>query len=942
MTATVADNLIRHLRRMAAPPATRELSDGQLLQRFAAGGAEAAFAALLHRHGRLVWSVCRRLLGQEQDAEDVFQAVFLTLARRAASIRKEESVASWLYGVAYHLALKARRKIANRHKYEARVRPRSEGHPTAEMMCRELQALLDAELCRLPEKYRAPFVLCCLEGKGHKEAAAELGWKEGTLSGRLAMAKRLVRQRLARRGVSLGVVLATVALADTAASAAVPLSLWNSTLQAAERHATGTTPAVSAPVAELLRGGSQTMLSGKVKIVTVLLFLAGIAGLGLAASRATQAPPQPQTRPAQMKASPPGAPKEAGEKMDVKGRVLGPDGAPLMGAKVYVWTSAVKSEADRRVRATTGADGRFHFSISADDARRQARIVATVPDLGPDWIELSAHPRGDEMTLRLVRDDVPINGRILDLEGKPVANATVRVVKLHQTNLDWWLREVKLGRWYYPNSIAPEALDTPIEATTGTDGRFQLRGLGRERLVYLMISGETIERVRCWVLTRVEGPTQRRGAAEPIYPASFDHIAGPCKPIIGTVRDKGTGKPLAGISVMADHWINRAKTDEHGRYRIVGQRKQSQYSLAAAGAPYFVRIKRNIADTPGFEPLVVDIELERGIAFRGRIVNKVTGEPIRASVTYHALSDNPHLQSVSGLDERRIAIPDDRNETKADGSFFVVGLPGPGMLTVLAGEDDYLKPEQPAGWQKLVPYVNFAPPLVHAWVRVDLSENDSSSTRRDIALEPARAIAGRVLGSDGRPLAGYFIAGLTGSPILHSYQILRQEEPAFRVRGLDPGRPRTVVISHPEKKLGKIIVVRAEQTGPLDVRLEPCSSATGRILDARGRPWPGLRIRARLSPNEEDIRDLPIGLRFDREWQQRLAARATTDADGKFRLDGLMPGLKYALEVSEHEVRSRADLLLPLEESWPSAESGKTRNLGDLKSREASRNNSDG
>jgi RNA polymerase sigma factor (sigma-70 family) len=932
MTGTVADSLIRHLRRMAAPPATRELSDGQLLQRFAAGGTEAAFAALLHRHGRLVWSVCRRLLGQEQDAEDVFQAVFLTLARRAGAIRKEESVASWLYGVAYHLALKARRKIANRHKYEARVRPRREGHPTAEMMCRELQALLDAELCRLPEKYRAPFVLCCLEGKGHKEAAAELGWKEGTLSGRLAMAKRLVRQRLARRGVSLGVVLATVALADTSASAAVPASLWQSTLQAAHHYAAGTGPAVSPPVAELLRGGSQTMLPGKVKIVTVLLFLAGAAGLGLAAPRATQAPAPPQqppTRPAQVKASPAAAPKEAGEKVEVKGRVLGPDGQPLAGAKVSVWTNAVQQKTDMRVRATTGADGRFRFSISESDARRQARIVATAPDLGPDWIELSAHPKGDEITLRPVWDDVPINGRILDLEGRPVAHVTVRVLKLHQTNLDWWLKEAKLGRWYYPNSIAPEALDTPVEATTGADGRFQLRGLGRDRLVYLMISGETIQRVRCWVLMRAGDAPQRRG--ESIYSATFDHIAGACKPIIGTVREKGTGKLLPGISVMTDHWINNAKTDEHGRYRIVGQSKQSEYTLAAAGVPYFARTKQHIADTPGFEPLVVDFELERGIAFRGRVVNKVTGEPIQAHVTYHSLSGNPNLQSVSGLDDGIIA--DDRNNTKADGSFFVVGLPGPGLLTVLADEDDYLKPERPADWQKLVPYVNLAPPLVHAWVRVDLAEKDPSSTRRDIALEPARAIAGRVLGPDGRPLSGYFVAGLTGSPVMHAYQMLRREEPAFRVRGLDPGRPRSVVFSHPEKKLGKVLVVRAEETGPLEVRLEPCSSATGRILDARGRPWPGLRIRARLSPREEDNRDLPIGLHFDPEWQQRLAARATTDADGKFRLDGLMPGLKYALEVSEHEVRSRADLLFPLEDSWPSAESGKTRDLGELKSK---------
>src|SRR5262249_14341213 len=146
------------------------------------------------------------------------------------------------------------------------------------------------------------------------------------------------------------------------------------------------------------------------------------------------------------------------------------------------------------------------------------------------------------------------------------------------------------------------------------------------------------------------------------YPANFDHFAAPTKPIVGTVREKGTGKPLPGITVR--YWIDETKTDKHGKYRLIGIAKKSDYAIAAAGVPYFAVTKRNIADTPGFDPITVDFELERGIAISGRVINKATGEPIEAEVSYHALSDNPHLKNVSGLDQESSA--DGRNDTQSD------------------------------------------------------------------------------------------------------------------------------------------------------------------------------------------------------------------------------------------------------------------------------------
>src|SRR5262249_28100056 len=156
------------------------------------GQEEAAFAALLRRHGPLVWSVSRRVLHREQDAEDVFQATFLLLARKASSIRKRESVSSWLHGVAHRLALKAKAQAACRKTHEKRAADMRDTGPNLGEAWQELQAALDAALQDLPEKYRSALVLCYLEGKTHVEAAQVLGCPLATIRTRVARGRRLL------------------------------------------------------------------------------------------------------------------------------------------------------------------------------------------------------------------------------------------------------------------------------------------------------------------------------------------------------------------------------------------------------------------------------------------------------------------------------------------------------------------------------------------------------------------------------------------------------------------------------------------------------------------------------------------------------------------------------------------------------------------------------
>ena len=156
------------LRKLLETHAAKELTDGQLLARFAAQRDESAFAALMKRHGPLVYGVCRHVLGHEHDAEDAFQGTFLVLARKAGTIRRQSSVAGWLHGVAYRLSLKARQTAARRRRHESRTVRTDVDHAPSHEGWRELQVILDEELGRLPEKFRTPFVLCAVEARPSK------------------------------------------------------------------------------------------------------------------------------------------------------------------------------------------------------------------------------------------------------------------------------------------------------------------------------------------------------------------------------------------------------------------------------------------------------------------------------------------------------------------------------------------------------------------------------------------------------------------------------------------------------------------------------------------------------------------------------------------------------------------------------------------------------
>jgi RNA polymerase sigma factor (sigma-70 family) len=283
---------------LTAEQADAALTDRELLRSFGDNRDETAFAALVRRHGRMVLSVCRRVLHQEQDAEDAFQATFVVVARKASSRGWQDSIGNWLYQVAYRLAVRARRQATRRQARERRAEDRRGADPLAEVTLREAQQVLDDELNCLPEKYRAPLVLCCLEGNTQDEAAQQLGWSIATLKRRLQAGRDRLGTRLRRRGLTLAALLTGLTLAEGASPAAVSDALLTTTVTAASESP----GALSAPTSVLVRAMLQSMLLGKVKIVLgaigILVVATGLGAALLVPARSSPERAEEQAQPA--------------------------------------------------------------------------------------------------------------------------------------------------------------------------------------------------------------------------------------------------------------------------------------------------------------------------------------------------------------------------------------------------------------------------------------------------------------------------------------------------------------------------------------------------------------------------------------------------------------------------------------------------------------------
>jgi RNA polymerase sigma factor (sigma-70 family) len=418
--------VIQHLRKAVLLRDGARLTDGQLLESYIRRRDGAALEALVQRHGPMVWGVCRRVLRNYHDAEDAFQATFLVLVRRAASIASREFLANWLYGVAHQTALKARATAAKRSARERQVKEMPEPEAVQQDLWHDLKPLLDQELSRLPDKYRTPIVLCDLEGKTRKEAARQLGCPEGTVAGRLARARVMLAKRLAQRGVVLSGGALAVGLSQNAASACVPSSVVSCTIKTATLYAAGQGTMIPAKVAALTEGVLKSMLLNKLKMAMVVLMLAVLSGGAgvIYQTQAAQGNAQTTTDNGG-KAKQPTAKKDQKPESDVERfqqvqiRIAAP-----VGMKVSLWEPSGK---DTKV-ASIDAPGRLNL----EPGKRTRLKVYDIPNRpGVERFPTVEIPKTDAVTEPFVTSSaIPIEFTDEDFDHVNGGRAITKVVYL--------------------------------------------------------------------------------------------------------------------------------------------------------------------------------------------------------------------------------------------------------------------------------------------------------------------------------------------------------------------------------------------------------------------------------------------------------------------------------------------------------------------------------
>jgi RNA polymerase sigma factor (sigma-70 family) len=927
--------VLRHIHRLAAGRCSPQRTDRQLVEDFSLSRDETAFAALVDRHGPMVLRVCRRVLNHEQDAEDAFQATFLVLARNSGSIRKREALAEWLHGVAYRTAMNAKRSAARRRNHETRARAgTSEAVPSPSWD--DVQAVLDEEVQRLPEAYRKAFVLCILEGKSGPEVAKELGVKEGTVWSRLNRARQRLQRQLARRGIELSALLAAVSVADSGGRAAVPAVLASATLRSGLLVAAGGTAAGVIPshVATLAAGVTRAMFLTKAKLATTILLtmslLAGGAGIITHQALAGKpVAPQATARKAPGTGSKAAARRveqneETKDLLVVRSRVVDPEGKPVAGAKLYLLDFPAKTM-PLQVQAISATDGRFDFTVPKPNVRlaphhyanpwAAVMVMAVTDGCGPAWGPALASEEGGELPLRLAKDDVPLHGRILDLQGKPIAGVTIRVEDLSKpiaADLEPWLEALRRDKddgyptegKFLTNLRNPSLAQLFPVVTTDADGRFQLKGIGRERLAGIRIEGPTIETKQVRVMTRpgemmsVAGfRSNPKGYLLTYYGATFDHHAAPTKPIVGIVRDKDTGKPLAGVTIRSDKWAGNnvhgdgrlaTTTDTEGRYQLVGMPKGEGNIILAApaeGQPYLLAVK-DVGDSPGLDPITVDFALKRGVLIKGRVTDKATGKPVPGHIEYVAFADNSHRSEVPNWTTNNYLY------THEDGSFEVVALPGRGLLAVRAWGDHYLldvgadqipgRDEQ--GFYRTYPHLVGAS-LYHTLVEVNPAK-DAESLTCNLIVDPGKTLTGTVLSPDGKPLAGARPFGLLSYYSDGSWENEALKSADFTAYGLRAGQPRKLMFIHEGLKLAGSCVVRGGDQGPITVKVEPWATVSGRLVTSDGLPRSDVDFHFGRGPKP----DMKLGIPPKQTYRP--------DKEGRFCIEGLVPGLRYGMSAS--------------------------------------------
>ena len=687
-----------------------------------------------------------------------------------------------------------------------------------------------------------------------------------------------------------------------------------------------------------------------------------------------------------------------GHRLKLRGQVVDPDGKPRAGARVYLLENPVETYyaspeqlLSAKVCAVSGIDGNFDFTMEGSEfivPSRYGCIILAMADGFAPGVQRASYfepggilksfeedvngPQPHELkgpaVVRLAKDDVPLTGRIVDAQGRPVADANIRVLEILATlsgNLTLWRNAVEKEKLDFPAQFSYLGEHIPVHrfpqlmaARTDADGKFRLKGIGRERVAELLVEGPTIESAMIYARTEPGatvvvpdrlGPHDIRNRKWNFYGADFQYVANPSIPIVGTVKDKDTGRPLAGVTICGrsygwepglrmDQFVCAA-TDAQGRYHLTGAPIGKQCHLVARPSldqPYLCAAKSpNVRAKTS--PCQVDFQLKRGIWIRGRVTDEKTGRPLQAGVRYFVFRNNPHAKSAPHFQG---ATPLYGNYwTDRDGSYAVPGLPGRGIVAInVCGYEHFCYPSRlgaakisgertsnPASGGTGTTYYDTAPIMCMpdsetVMTEVNIAEN-AASIRQDFKLASASRLVGVALDPKGKPVTSGHYSGFSPTS---DWVYWPTNEGKFTISAYSPDQPRTVLLVDLKQKLAGSLILEGPQTesGEREIAALGGDHRPGRQQKRQTAGWRRDRAYQWKKPSDPHEGYLPDSIHETMPGGYGYP----TDHDGRFHIEGLAPGIKYSAWVWDQKVDLIGELL-----SGVTVESGQTKDLGDLK-----------
>lgn len=732
-------------------------ADGDAAQVQAAlEGDAAAFDALVGRHYGMVYQIGYAHLASREAAEDLAQEIFLTVYLHMRRNGPPRQFAAWLRQIARNRAIDWRRREQRTSRLIRTVSidevaagiadQQTEGARKTVEISERNRAVRDA-IMELPPDLRELVLLHYIEGMTKKEIGQRTAIHPVTVARRIdkalaAMKEALepvLRELVPAMKSSRGAAASTSALvaAVSAMSAAKQDAFAEAAAATTELAASSFSQSGGATGIGALFGSLKTLLAATTKAVTAMSIKAKAATALVAASLVTGGVLLSSQSDPKAQGVVPTAKPLSGIPVVLNGRVVNAEGNPIAGATVYVTSNP-------QFQKTTGDSGRFRFNeaetkrllakAEADKPNGGVDIVASAEGFGLDWIEVrgwGTPSEGDlgtsaarNVTLRLVKDDVPIRGQLVTREGRPVPNARIElceVLALPDNDLSTWLADWETSRhkiWQklarrahkryrpvrlrfpfafsgrFPHRDLAELSEPAIAGTVTSDsqGRFEIRGVGRGRVVRLWAEHPDFVRQMIFVATRSNfnlAPADE--TLPPLHPATFGQALEPAKSIRGTVREHGTGKPLAGAIVYAQMYPSKnagvvnTTTAADGTFHMRGLGQAEAYRFVVVSAKGQPHLRRTIR-APGVPrhagPIDLNVDLTRGVVVKGRVTNKVTGRPIhRATLSYIPIPDNPNSEAITEAGDEAW---DHRFTTDQEGAFAVAIPPGPGLIGVRA------------------------------------------------------------------------------------------------------------------------------------------------------------------------------------------------------------------------------------------------------------------